>query len=675
MYPGCFAPPRTWLTTLITITARRLAAILAILLLSIPAAQSATHPDWRPVAPEELTQKQSKIDPNADAEALFREVWIDRHATTNYLRLKIFNQRGREKYSDVKIEYLAKFQISGVSGRTIHADGTVIDLSKDSIFDQVEVKVKKGNLNVKVLSFALPSVEPGSIVEYRWTEDNGRRVSPYIPLDVQSDYPVREVTFHVKPAGSDRVIYPPMHFMRFGCEPQQSSPDSKGFTALTVLDVPAYHDEPFSPPERSSRQWILAYYDEEGYSLNDFWSTIGKEEYKQSKEEIRINGEIKEVAAAVVSNGKTDEERLSLLADYCRQTIKDVWSDDISTELREQFKPNKNSADTFHRKIGTPRDIDMTFIALAQAAGYKARLALVADRRSFLFNPKLHSSFFLNNYDAAVQINGKWKFYDVGDRWAPPGTLAWREQAVYALIPDATNSEWVQTPLLTPNETKIQRVADFTLSPEGDLDGDVRELYWGNESIGFREAHASQTDAERQEFVREKLKDAFSDFEVAQVLVTMSPDANLPVGIKYRLLVKGYAQRTGKRLFLHPSFFNAGRSAYFTSSERTNAIYFDYPWNESDVVTIHLPNGFELDHAESPASFDFPPSGQYAAKLFIQSATNTLTYQRSFTVAADQRLLLDPVQYAPLKAVFDRIHANDEHIVTLKATESQPATR
>ena len=651
---------------------RRLAPTWAILALSISAAQSAVHPDWRPIAKEDLALQQSKIDPNADAEALFREVWIDRHTTTNYLRFKIFNQRGREKYSDVKIEYLAGLQVSAISGRTIHPDGTTVDLDQSSILNQVELKVKKGKLQVNVVAFALPSVEPGSIIEYRWTEDNGRRVSRHTPLEVQSEYPVREVTFHLKPVGDD---YPPMHLMRFGCEAEQSRPDSKGFTSVTVRDVPAYHDEPYSPPERSAKKWLLAYYEEDAGFFGDFWSFIGKEEYKEAKEKIKVDSTIKEVAARVASKGKTDEEKLALLADYCRNTIKDLWGDDITTEARDQFKPNRNSAETIRRQIGTPRDIDFTFIALAQAAGFKARLAIVADRRSFLFNPRLQSSFFLNNYDAAVQINGTWKFYDVSDKWAPPGTLAWREQAVYALIPDPIHSEWVATPLLNADQTKIQRVADFALSSAGDLEGEVRELYWGNESINFRKAHVNESAAERQEFVKQSLKDVFPDFEIKDVVVTISPDANLPAGIKYHLLVKGYAQLTGKRLFLRPSFFEAGASAYFTNSQRTNAIYFNYPWNESDTVSFHLPDGFQLDHPESPASFGFSPVGEYAAKLFIAHSTNTLTYQRSLTFGVNQRLLFEPEEYGTLKTIFDRIHTNDEHLVTLKPADREPATR
>jgi hypothetical protein len=75
----------------------------------------------------------------------------------------------------------------------------------------------------------------------------------------------------------------------------------------------------------------------------------------------------------------------------------------------------------------------------------------------------------------------------------PPRTLTWQEQGVFALITDSKNSEWVETPLLSSEDTKLQRIGTLNLSADGDLEGDIRELFWGNESINWRIQHARQT--------------------------------------------------------------------------------------------------------------------------------------------------------------------------------------
>lgn len=654
--------------------------IFLLFLALFPLALPSFGVDWRPVTPEELALKQSKTDPNADAECLFRDVRIENTAvghfhslTTSYIRFKIFNDRGREKYSNVKVDYSGKEHVSDVAARTIHSDGTVFDLKRDAIFEKVEEK--KSGRKVKVVSFALPSVEPGSIVEYRWTRDEGEILYTYIPLDVQTDYPVDEVTFHVKPATNTYVTLPVMRAINFLCNPEQGRPDTKGFYPFTIRNVPAYHEEPYSPPGYASKQWILVYYEENDKVGKDkYWTSIGKRENAKAKEQIKISAEIKQTAAEIVSKGKTDDEKLNLLAEYCRKTIKNIGGADITTEEREAYKPNTNSSETFRRKVGTSEDIDFVFIALAQAAGYDARHARVADRRAFLFTPDIQSAFFLNNSDAAVQINDKWKFYDVSDEFAPPGTLTWLEQGVFALLPDSKDSEWVQTPLLTSDQTRIERIADITLSPTGDAEGDIRELYWGNEAINWRLLHGRQNDSEREALVRETLKERFADFEVTNIRVTALPDASRPVGIAYHLSVKGYAQRTGKRIFLRPGFFTVGQPAYFTDANRTNNIYFDYPWSESDAVDFHLPAGFELDHPEAPPSFAFAPVGKYAAKVSITKDNSTMLYRRLFVFGSDKLPQFTAQQYKPIKAIFDQVHASDEHLITLKQAEAQPVT-
>jgi hypothetical protein len=655
---------------------RSSAFFLTLLALAAPAFSV----DWRPIAPQDLALQQSKADPTADAETLFRDIRIENgvpgsieHATTNYLRIKIFNARGAEKYSKVKIEYSAKAHISDLAGRTIHPDGTIVELEKDAIFDRVETR--RTGFQQKIISFALPSVQSGSIIEYSWKLTQTEFYSDqYLPLDLQTDYPVDEVTFHFKAASSPYALRPGLHtpavrLLSFGCSAQWQ-PDTKGFLALTFHNVPAYHEEPFSPPGRSARQWVLID-QERNPDLRDFayWPAVGHEIYTTADKHIKINREIKETAAEIVSHGKTDEEKLALLANYCRTNITNEFAGPLTPEERKKLPINLSTTDTFKRGAGSPSDINYLFIALAKAVGYDARLALVSDRGLFPFTPDTQSRYFVSAHRAAVFVNGDWKFFDMGDDPTPPGILTWRHQGVWALLPHQAEPLWTQTPLLTADQTKLERIADLTLTPGGGLEGSIRELYWGNEAISWRIAHGKQNDAERQQFIEENTRRRFPEFQLTGVSVTASPNLALPVGVSYHLLVKGYAQHTGKRLFLRPSFFTAGELAYFTADERTNPIYFHYPWTEADSVDIHLPAGFQLDHPEQPAPIQSPNVAKYGTTITFDRSSNTLHYRRVFVVGKDHVQSFDPQNYKPIKAFFDQVHANDEHLLTL-LTES-----
>ena len=77
----------------------------ALVLLSFglvcPAAVFAGGDDWRPVDPAELALKTPVVEKGADAETIFWDVLVDDGAGGglvfyHYLRIKVFNDRGRD---------------------------------------------------------------------------------------------------------------------------------------------------------------------------------------------------------------------------------------------------------------------------------------------------------------------------------------------------------------------------------------------------------------------------------------------------------------------------------------------------------------------------------------------------------------------------------------------------
>ncbi len=135
--------------------------------------------DWRPISAAELAQSSPKVEKDADAEAFLWEVHVLDEAQsgeyphsvfTHYIRLKIFTDRGKEKFGTVDIPYFGRTHVTDVAGRTIKADGTTVDMKKDALFDRTLVRAS--GLKVRAKSFAMPAVEPGVIIEYKWKESH-----------------------------------------------------------------------------------------------------------------------------------------------------------------------------------------------------------------------------------------------------------------------------------------------------------------------------------------------------------------------------------------------------------------------------------------------------------------------------------------------------------------------
>lgn len=646
-----------------------------ILLISIGLILSLSRPllatDWQPINPADLALKQSKTDPNADAEALFREVRVSseqhgdnvRNLWSEYVRLKIFTERGKD-LGNVQIPFFGSSDVFNIAGRTIHPDGSIVELTKDSIFEKV---IEKRGFKTKVVSLALPAVQPGSIVEYKFTKTEGddRHYFSEHRLEVQSAYPVDEVTFFIKPLPSN--IYPAMRYLPFGCSPELGEITHDGFSVFKIKNVPAFHEENYSPPELSAKQWILIFYEDNSKTGKDkYWTALGKDRYKEYSDQVKINNEIKDLAAQITAGAATDDDKLDKILKYCRTQIKDIRGDEITTAELDKAKPNRNTIDTIRRKEGDSIDIQMAFIALAKAAGYDARRVDLADRATFLFGPGMQSRFFLNVSEVAVNVADKWKFYDVTNPALPGGQLRWQEQGVYALIIDNKDPEMVKTPMLTAHDNITNRFGQFTLSEEGTLEGDVRQLIFGNAAAEWRERNRHTNDTQREDAVRDELKQMFSDFDATNIHISANPDASKPVGITYHLVVRNYAQRTGKRLFVEPDFFASHYGNRFAENTRHNNIYFEYPWGEVDSIDITVPPGYTLDHADAPPGVTSGNTCDYGVKIAYEKDKNRIQYRRHLFFGDKDLLLFEAKIYPNLKKVFDTIHESDNHVLTFK---------
>src|SRR2546428_11573369 len=66
--------------------------------------------DWRPLRPGDLNLKSPDVEKDADAEAILWEVRIDDSqpeelVLKNYIRIKVFTDRGKESQSKIDLQY------------------------------------------------------------------------------------------------------------------------------------------------------------------------------------------------------------------------------------------------------------------------------------------------------------------------------------------------------------------------------------------------------------------------------------------------------------------------------------------------------------------------------------------------------------------------------------------
>ncbi|HEU0253253.1 MAG TPA: hypothetical protein VFR12_09505, partial [Pyrinomonadaceae bacterium] len=141
-----------------------------------------------------------------------------------------------------------------------------------------------------------------------------------------------------------------------------------------------------------------------------------------------------------------------------------------------------------------------------------------------------------------------------------------------------------------------------------------------------------------------------------------------PLTFSYKVRFPGYAQRTGKRLFLQPAFFQHGMGPMFATNGRKYPIYFHYAWSENDQVDIELPKGYALDNADAPEPFGAAGISQYKPSLAASTDGSLLVYKRSFFFGDGGSVLYPAEGYPQLKNYFDTLHKQDNHSIALKQT-------
>jgi hypothetical protein len=641
--------------------------LLVYLMLSAAPAQAQVQA-WKPIDPAHVALKAPVVDKDADAEAIFWEVYykdewdgsVPRKVFSHYVRIKVFTQRGVENHGKVDLFYSNRGAIRDIAARTIKPDGSVVEMKKDAVFDREIVRLS--GLKVKAKSFALPALEPGVIVEYRWIEQRPL-TSLYTRLHFQREIPVQAVKYYIKPL-SDTTMG--MRSMSFNCPNVPFVRERDGYFSVSFNNLPAFREEPRMPPEDQVRSWMLLYYsDKDKITPEKYWKEHGKAVYEENKGAMKVNDEVRAAAAEAIGDANAPEQKLERLVAFCRTKIKNVYDDTtvMSEQERKKLKENHSPADTLKRGYGNGRDIDMLFAALATAAGFETRLINLPDRGDMFFNPNLPDDYFLSVYDVAVKVGADWKFIDPSSNYVPFGMLRWQQEGQQALLADPKDPVFVNTPLSPAESSMEKRTAKLRLSEDGTLEGEARIEYTGHFAVEKKEEYDEESPAEREKRMHEALSKRISNAEIAEVKFENVTDPFKPLVISYKVRVQGYAERTGKRLFLQPGFFEKGVGPLFPTSERKHDVYFYYPWAEEDDVMIDLPAGYALDNAEAPGDLAFGELGHLKIKIGVTKDQRTLSYKRQFRFTG---MLFPKNTYPNLKRAFDAAHQVDNHTITLK---------
>jgi hypothetical protein len=625
---------------------------------------------WRYISPVELAIKTPTVEPDADAEAIFWEVRLDdkkedKLTFSNYVRVKIFTERGRERFAKFDLPFTKNIKIEGIAARVTKPDGTIINLQPSEVFEREIIKVDK--VKIKAKSFAVAGIEPGVIFEYQYREIRKNDSAGGERLIFQKDIPIQKVSYFVRPREGFALRSSPFNMPNDITFDKAQGEENKGFSVATMTNVKAFKEEPRMPPVNQVRSWMLLYYD--SFSSFSFtkWQGLANAYSFAFKDLIKANDDVKKTSQMLTANTANSEDKIRNIYSFVQKEIKNVTFDPAFTDEQRRKLDNKKPADTLKKRMGNVPDIEYLFSSLASAAGFETRVVLSGNASEYFFNPNQQShSSFVHPCCTAVKIDGKFRYFNPGAPFLGFGQLSWYEEGVSAILVGENGYDLNITGFGDQDKNNAKRTGKFKLSEDGTLEGSMMIEYSGQGAIIRRQNGYDDSEQKRLDDFKAEWKDQMSAAEFADITLENFSDNSKPLVYSCKVRIPNYAQKTGKRLFMQPNFFEYGNKPVFSDSNRVHEIFFRYPWSETDDIEIELPKNYALDNADAPGNNS--DSGDISKQTFKITVNNgtVLNYKRSFYFGKGGRTLFPASAYPALKGLFDKFQQSDAHTFSLK---------
>ncbi|MCU1301871.1 MAG: hypothetical protein JWQ87_2155 [Candidatus Sulfotelmatobacter sp.] len=621
---------------------------------------------FQPISPEELKMTSEPLAPGAAAIILFRQVDRDDNGTTShqddYVRIKILTEEGR-KHANVEIPFFKENEdIVHVRARTIRPDGSTAEFD-GKVFEKPILKSR--GMRYMVKTFTLPDVQVGGIIEYFYTFDMKEHVIYDSNWILSQELFTKQARFSLKPYKGG---YSPINLRWSWHELPQGSEAKEGpdhIIRMEAKNIPAFQTEDFMPPANELKSRVDFIYSEEfpEKDAQTFWKKVGQKRNGQLEGFVGKRKAMEEAVAAIVSPNDSQEIKLRKIYDRVQSLRNTSYEVQKTTqeEKRAKEKIAVNVEDVWKRGYGDGMQLTWLFLALARASGSEAYGAWVSDRRNYFFNPVTMQSGKLDSNVVVVKVNGKDIYFDPGAAFTLFGLLAWSETGVQGLRLDKDGGTWIRTTLPESSESCVKRQAQLRLTDTGDLEGKLSVTYTGLEAMYHRLDVRHADEVARKKFLEDRVKEQVPAGMEADL--TNKPDwsaSETPLVAEFDVKIPGWASNAGRRVLIPAGIFTAGEKHVFEHANRIHPIYFEYPYEKVDDVTIELPSGWQISSVPKGQEKE----GQVVSySLKIDGSKNTLHLTRMLKVDV---LLLDPKYYQALRNFFGLVRTGDEEQIVLQ---------
>jgi hypothetical protein len=546
-----------------TITTARLAALLPGLLLVVTPLRPAFSQPGQPSAPpaktvaiglpkvepgskEEiklLLEKAPKASeyPNAASAVLLDLADItvkpDGSArTVTRMTKKIFNKRGRDDESEIKISYNNHYEtMQIVWARTIKPDGTVIEVkpqdireSRPSDYDDVTVK-----------AFSMPAVDDDCIIDYQYVTEQKESMMPgnfwsqwyfqagfdpvmltKLTVTVPKSLKMQE-SLRNTPVKARMEELPDGQNVRYTWEDNNVAP----------LEL-----EPMMPAAEKVLPTLHV-------STVRNWQDIADWYYKMAKDRMVPDDAIKAKAQELAKGKATPEEKAKAIFYFVQEKTRYV-----AIELgKSAFQPRPASS-ILVNQYGDCKDMATLLVAMLREVGITAHPVLIeADDREEK-SSQLPSPGAFNHAICLAEINGKKYWLDATAAICPWGVIPSSDRGCEVLVIRDGKGTWERIPDGSPDDNAIERTVKLKLNADGSASGTITMKGSGDNDMALRMALRDLPEQKRSIYMEELAKTVGTNPRVTNVQVSDYMNLDTPVTITMNIAFPSWASVSGDLL-------------------------------------------------------------------------------------------------------------------------------
>lgn len=198
------------------------------------------------------------------------------------------------------------------------------------------------------------------------------------------------------------------------------------------------------------------------------------------------------------------------------------------------------------------------------------------------------------------------------------------DRTVLACTPDG--GVLLHTPKYTAADNTQLRKATFTLSPAGELSGDMHTEFRGAQ-YDNRDYLMNETFTEQVKKIKEQYP--VENLEIQRLQLKQDKSLKPVTTEDIKLSARDYMSQNGGRYFFLPNTASRYIRVPKSVTNRINPVYINRGYLDEDEITYNLPDGYRITNKPLDLSID-KPFGKYKASMHIMG--NKLVYKRSLQI-------------------------------------------